>query len=83
MTLLQKHRTANQKKWSPFNPIKEKPSPVVSIPDDIPCEEIVYDLPDDQKTCPHDGTELKVIGSEDHKRKRQSKHTLDQFGIPG
>ena len=42
--------------------------PRVSIPDDFPREEIIYDLADDQKTCPHDGSELQVIGSDDHEQ---------------
>ena len=36
----------------------------VSIPADIPRELIVHDLPDNEKICPHDGTELKCIGEE-------------------
>ena len=42
--------------------------PRVSIPDALPREDIVHDLPEAEKTCPHDGTELKVIGSEDHEQ---------------
>lgn len=42
--------------------------PRVSIPKDYPREEIVYDLPDDEKICPHDGHELKVIGSDDQEQ---------------
>jgi transposase len=38
----------------------------VSIPADIPRVDIIHDLPDDQKICPHDGTALKRIGSENH-----------------
>lgn len=38
----------------------------VSIPTDIPRVDIIHDLPDDQKVCPHDGTALKRIGSETH-----------------
>jgi transposase len=37
-----------------------------SIPADIPRVDIIHDLPDDQKICPHDGTVLKRIGSETH-----------------
>jgi len=40
----------------------------VRIPDNIPREEIVYDLEDAQKTCPHDGTALTCIGSEKHEQ---------------
>jgi transposase len=38
----------------------------VSIPADIPRVDIIHDLPDDKKICPHDGTALKRIGSETH-----------------
>ena len=38
----------------------------VSIPADIPRVDIIHDLPDDKKICPHDGTVLKRIGSETH-----------------
>jgi len=40
----------------------------VSIPADIPREIIVHDLPDNEKVCPHDGTPLKEIGSEQHEQ---------------
>ena len=40
----------------------------VSIPADIPREDIIHDLPDDQKVCPHDGTVLKHIGEETHEQ---------------
>ena len=36
----------------------------VSIPPELPREEIVHDLPDTEKVCPYDGTELKYIGDE-------------------
>jgi len=42
--------------------------PRVSIPDNLPREEIIYDLEEADKTCPHDGSELKVIGSSDHEQ---------------
>ena len=42
--------------------------PRVSIPDHLPREDIVHDLPESEKRCPHDGTELKVIGSSDHEQ---------------
>lgn len=42
--------------------------PRVSIPDNYPREEIVYDLAEADKVCPHDGAALKVIGSEDHEQ---------------
>ncbi|WP_284285270.1 IS66 family transposase, partial [Marinibactrum halimedae] len=42
--------------------------PRVSIPDNLPREDIIYDLPEHDKTCPHDGAALKNIGSEDHEQ---------------
>ena len=42
--------------------------PRISIPDDFPREEIIYDLPEAEKVCPHDGSELNIIGSEDHEQ---------------
>ena len=39
-----------------------------SIPDDIEREEIVYDLPETEKHCPHDGTALRCIGEETHEQ---------------
>ena len=40
----------------------------VSIPESMPREEIIHDLPDDQEVCPHDGTTLKRIGEETHEQ---------------
>ncbi len=31
-------------------------------------EECVHDLPEEEKTCPHDGSVLKMIGSDDHEQ---------------
>ena len=42
--------------------------PRVSIPADLPREDIIHDLPDDEKICPHDGTQLRCIGSDDHEQ---------------
>ena len=42
--------------------------PRVSIPDNLPREDIVYDLEEKDKVCPHDGTELTCIGSDDHEQ---------------
>lgn len=42
--------------------------PRVSIPADLPREDIIHDLPESEKICPHDGTELKCIGSDDHEQ---------------
>jgi transposase len=38
---------------------KKKP-----FPEHLPREEKIIDLPEDEKTCPHDGTRLKEIGEE-------------------
>jgi transposase len=40
----------------------------VSIPVDLPREEIVYDLPEADRVCPHDGSPLKAIGEETHEQ---------------
>ncbi|MDH5232880.1 MAG: IS66 family transposase [Gammaproteobacteria bacterium] len=40
----------------------------LTLPPDIPCEEIIYDIPEQDKVCPHDGSALKVIDSDDHKQ---------------
>jgi len=40
----------------------------VSIPETIEREEIVYDLPESEKQCPHDGTPLKCMGEETHEQ---------------
>ena len=42
--------------------------PRVSIPADLPREDIIHDLPEAEKVCPHDGTPLKCIGSDDHEQ---------------
>lgn len=42
--------------------------PRVSIPDTLPREDVVYDIPESEKVCPHDGARLTVIGSEDHEQ---------------
>jgi hypothetical protein len=36
----------------------------VSIPSDLPREDIIHDLSEAEKICPHDGTALKCIGEE-------------------
>ena len=38
------------------------------IPDDLPREDIMYDLPENEKVCPNDGTSLKLIGNEIHEQ---------------
>jgi transposase len=40
----------------------------VSIPEALPREDIIYDLAEEDKICPHDGTELKVIGEDVHEQ---------------
>lgn len=47
---------------------ERKARPRVSIPDELPREEIIHDLPESEKICPKDGTELEVIGSDDHEQ---------------
>lgn len=37
-----------------------------SIPAELPRVNVIHDLPDTEKFCPHDGTALKQIGSETH-----------------
>ena len=36
----------------------------VSIPEDLPREDIIHDLPNAEKSCSHDGTLLKRIGED-------------------
>jgi transposase len=38
--------------------------PRVSIPTDLPREDILHDLADNEKVCPHDGTALTCIGEQ-------------------
>lgn len=47
---------------------ERKARPRVSIPKELPREEIVYDLPEADKVCPKDGTALNCIGSDDHEQ---------------
>ena len=42
--------------------------PRVTIPDHLPREEFIHDIPESEKVCPHDGTPLKHIGSDDHEQ---------------
>ena len=39
-----------------------------SIPADLPRIEIIHDISEDQKVCPHDGSALKPIGFESHEQ---------------
>lgn len=45
-----------------------KRKPRVTIPDHLPREEVIHDLPESEKVCPHDGTPLEHIGSDDHEQ---------------
>ncbi len=47
---------------------ERKLRPRVSIPAELPREEVIHDLPDSEKVCPKDGTTLEVIGSDDHEQ---------------
>lgn len=47
---------------------KRRKKPRVSIPAHIPREEVLYELPLAEQVCPHDGTQLKPIGTEDHEQ---------------
>lgn len=47
---------------------QRKTKPRVSIPDNLPREDIIHDLLEDEKICPHDGSQLEVIGSDDHEQ---------------
>jgi len=42
--------------------------PRISIPADLPREDIIHDLPEAERICPHDGTALTCIGSDDHEQ---------------
>ncbi|TVZ37641.1 transposase [Alteromonadaceae bacterium 2753L.S.0a.02] len=42
--------------------------PRVSIPDNFPREDIIHDIPESEKVCPHDGSTLKNIGSDNHEQ---------------
>ncbi|MES2824202.1 MAG: IS66 family transposase [Pseudomonadota bacterium] len=40
----------------------------LSIPAELPRVDIIHDLPENQKVCPHDGTTLKLMGHESHEQ---------------
>jgi transposase len=42
--------------------------PRVSIPKAYPREEILYEIPEAERICPHDGAALKPTGTEDHEQ---------------
>jgi transposase len=43
---------------------QRKSRPRVSIPANLPRVEVIHDIADDQKICPHDSTPLKLIGAD-------------------
>jgi len=47
---------------------ERKARPRISIPKDLLREDIIHDLPEDDKICPKDGTVLECIGSDDHEQ---------------
>ncbi len=47
---------------------KRKKKKRQSIPDHYPRQEIIHDLAEDEKVCPHDGTALKAIGEDTHEQ---------------
>ena len=42
--------------------------PRITLPDHLPREDMIYDLPESEKVCPHDSTPLKCMGSDDHEQ---------------
>lgn len=61
----------------------------VSIPADLPREEIIYDLAETDKVCPHDGSPLNAIGEETHEqldivpaRIKVIKHVRKKYACP-
>lgn len=47
---------------------RRRKQPRVSLPPHLPREEIWYELTESERVCPHDGTALKAIGTEDHEQ---------------
>lgn len=47
---------------------QRRKKPRVSLPPHLPREEVLYELPASERVCPHDGAELKTIGTEDHEQ---------------
>jgi transposase len=45
-------------------PYKRKKPKRKKLPKDLPREEVVIELPENERFCPHDGTPLKVVGEE-------------------
>lgn len=42
--------------------------PRIGLPEHLPREEVIHDLPEADKVCPHDGVALTLIGSDDHEQ---------------
>jgi len=61
-------QTSQEPEPTTVNAYTRSKKPRVSIPRDLPREEIIHDLPEAEKICPHDGAELACIGSEDHEQ---------------
>lgn len=47
---------------------QRSPKPRVSIPEELPREDVIHDIPKEEKICPHDGSALEMIGSDDHEQ---------------
>lgn len=47
---------------------QRRSKPRLRIPDTLPRTVVTYDLPDDEKVCPHDGAALTLIGVEAHEQ---------------
>lgn len=47
---------------------ERKARPRVSIPKELPREDIIHDIPDAEKICPNDGAALECVGSDDHEQ---------------
>ena len=65
---VEENKEKREGETTPVKSHERRTKPRVSIPDALPREEIIHDLPDEEKICPHDGSPLKVIGSEDHEQ---------------
>lgn len=64
---IEEHEVAEEDSVTVQSHTRQK-KPRVSIPADLPREDIIHDLPESEKVCPHDGTQLDCIGSDDHEQ---------------
>ena len=48
-----------------INEHQRRRRPRVSLPEHLPREDVIHDLSEAEKICPHDGSALKLIGSDD------------------